>query len=709
MFYKTPDVRKFVATIVKYRIIIIGVFLAILAAMLLLFKPMFVSSEELFWLNESKAYEKTKSKEYETNYLSRLTLSLSDFNQESLHKLYLLEQKIKKKSYVVGVDSLLSVKNIYDDNNGLGSSLIKTQGMATLSAKQIKKVISLVPENYAHFVDDHLLKFHFYINAKKSLDMEAFDIPFVYNYSHPNDQAVLSDYIIYILAIIMAIIMLFRYLFKNYFSSLIALLVISITLMSTMVLTALITGESAFYLSMALIVVAVSLVDYLYFYYRWHVSQYRADVSRAMRKTINRNISPAFWTSFITIMGLGTLLFVDSMVVKHLSISVIAASTITYVLNLTLLPALLSFFVVKHPRIGFARLGYTFAKLEVHYNHKFFSFFMMVSFILMTIGVYQLSINSQTLFENSEKSGVLTAKLPLYELDLPLVKRIDRFEALIKDDFDLSVKVHSVAKLIRTLHETNYNTPLDEAHFLEAKMFLELYGLDSGVIDADSLKLMISFDSKKTSKVKLLHWIEKQKVLDLYITDVDSLMSHAKSQATVVLAASVITALVLIGLIMGRIFWYKEMIIIAIVVNLLPMVWFGLIVFLLGLPLNIEALIAVTIALALGSDASVHFAYKYLRSRFYGRSIRHSLEKLFFYAAMPMSIGSLILSAVFISLMFTSVYSLHLIGMYGAILIVLSLLTDLFILPVMLIAFDKYFTQRGDIDMLYKDNNRSEV
>lgn len=709
MFYKTPDVRNFVATIIKYRMLIILLFLTIFASMLFFFKPMIVSSEELFWLNESKAYEKTQSKEYQTNYLSRLTLNIDKFNQKNVDELYHFEQKMQGNRDIISVDSLLSAKNIYDDNDGLGSSLVKHQALATLTAKQIKKIISIAPENYAHFTDEKIQKLHFYINAKEPLDMGNFNIPFEYSYSHPNDKAVLSDYIIYILAIVMSIVLLFRYLFKNYFSSLIAILVILITLVSTMALTALITGVSAFYLSMALIVVAVSLVDYLYFYYRWHVSQYKADVSRAMRKTINRNISPAFWTSFITIIGLGTLLFVDSMVVKHLSISVISASTITYLLNLTLLPALLSFFVVKHPRIGFARLGYTFAKLELHYSHKFFSFFMAISFIMVVVGVYQLTVNAQTLFENSEKSGVLTAKLPLYELDLPLVNCIEKFDEMIQEKLHSSVKVHSVATLVKALHEANYDTPLDEAHFLEAKMFLELYGLDVGLVEKSSLKFMISFNPQETSKIKLLHWIEEQEFLDLYITDVDSLMSHAKSQATVVLAASVITALLLIGLIMGRIFRSKEMILIAIVVNLLPMVWFGLIVFLLGFPLNIEALIAVTIALALGSDASVHFAYKYLRSRFYGRSLKHSLEKMFFYAAIPMSIGSLILSAVFISLIFTSVYSLELIGMYGAILMALSLLTDLFILPIMLIAFDKYFTQRGDIDMLYNDGDKYEL
>ena len=702
MFYKTPDVREYVKTVNKYRIAIIALYLILFTTTLFIFKPVFVSSEELFWLSESQAYEKTKSKEFTTNYLSRLTLYIDHFDQKALDSLIDFEKELNDLERVIYVDSLLSSKKIYNDSDGLGSSLVKTQGLASLSAEQIKTIVSLFPQKYAHYSEKDLTHIHLYINAKESINLDEMSIPFTYEYSHPNDRASQNDYLIYILSIVLSIVLLFRYLFKNFFSSMIAILIIMITLVSTMALTALVTGFSAFYLSMALIVIAVSLVDYLYFYYRWHVSQYQADIGRAMCKTLNRNISPAFWTSFITILGLGTLVFVDSIVIQHLSISVIAASTITYVLNLTLLPALLSYFEVKHPRIGFARLGYTFAKLELHYNHKFFSLFMVASFFLMIVGLYQLTSSSQTLFENSEKSGVITAKLPLYELDFPLIKRIDAFESSLKQKFSSSVKVHSAASQIHALHQANYKgVVLDEELFLEAKMYLELYGLDWGLVDKDSFKVTITFNPENRSKTELLHWIEKQDIVDLYITDVDSLMSHAKSQATVVLAASVATALLIIGLIMGRLFRSKEMILIAFAVNILPMVWFGLIVFLLGLPLSIEALIAVTMALALGSDASVHFAYKYFRSRFIGRSLKHSLEKMFFYAAIPMSIGSLILSSVFISLIFTSVYSLELIGMYGAILMALSLMTDLFILPVMLIAFDKYFTQRGDAEILY--------
>ena len=108
------------------------------------------------------------------------------------------------------------------------------------------------------------------------------------------------------------------------------------------------------------------------------------------------------------------------------------------------------------------------------------------------------------------------------------------------------------------------------------------------------------------------------------------------------------------------------------------------------MPLSLEVLIAMTITVGLASDATVHFGFKYYRSRFYGRTEKHALEVMFFYAGVPVIIGAIVLMAVFALLTLTDVPSLQLIGAYGAILMLFSLLTDLLILPVLLLAIDKF-------------------
>jgi len=123
---------------------------------------------------------------------------------------------------------------------------------------------------------------------------------------------------------------------------------------------------------------------------------------------------------------------------------------------------------------------------------------------------------------------------------------------------------------------------------------------------------------------------------------------------------------------------------------MIPIVWFGMMITLLAIPLSLEMLIAMTMTLGLASDASIHFAYKYFRFRYFGRSAKHALEKMYFYSGIPVIIGSVILMSVFMMLYFSGVHSLELIGIYSAVLVLFSLLSDLFVLPVMLLFIDKF-------------------
>jgi predicted RND superfamily exporter protein len=107
-----------------------------------------------------------------------------------------------------------------------------------------------------------------------------------------------------------------------------------------------------------------------------------------------------------------------------------------------------------------------------------------------------------------------------------------------------------------------------------------------------------------------------------------------------------------------------------------------------------EMLISMTISLGLASDATIHFAFKYFRLRYFGRSRKHALEKMYFYSGIPVIIGSMILITVFALLYFSQVHSLELIGLYSATLIFLSLFTDILVLPVMLLLIDRFKGER---------------
>ena len=239
------------------------------------------------------------------------------------------------------------------------------------------------------FVTNDFHTFIFYIFSKKSININTINIPFKYKIDTLNHQVDTEYYALYSLLLVVLIMLIFKILFSNYISSILAFLVISLTSVITFFIIYLITGLQDLYIALPFISTSIALVDYLFFYYRWHVSQYKADRRQALVKMLNRNLTPAFWTSLLTTLGLGSLVFISSDIVKLLSLSVIVSSLVAYAINLSFLPAILSFVHLSRARVPFNKVCTLFASSEVHYNKKILFYFLLVTFFLMGFGAYK--------------------------------------------------------------------------------------------------------------------------------------------------------------------------------------------------------------------------------------------------------------------------------------------------------------------------------
>ncbi|WP_345977073.1 MMPL family transporter [Sulfurimonas sp. HSL3-7] len=694
MYYHTPKVSSYVEKVQKHRLKIILGYLFVTVLSLFLYRPEFMTSDALFWLNESKEMQRTKMQSYEADHIGRLVLSLDTFDEGVKAKLNQFQKRLESLDGVRHVESLCSSYRIYNESSGEGSSLVKATHLGMMDAKALQAFVKVFDGRYENFVNNDFTKVAYYIYSSKPVNLDGVKIPYAYSYSEPDADANLSDYILYAMAVVFTIILFFRLLFHNYISALAALMIITLTLVATFTLSFVVSGSNKVHISMTLIVVSIALVDYLYFYYRWHVSQYKADTSRAMLKTINRNLSPAFWTTFITLIGLGPLLFVDSIIVQQLSLSVILASGFAYLLNLTLLPAVLSYFRVKHPKVEFARYCYIFANREIHYNKNYLKFFLGASTIVLIAGAYQLLFVQEKLFAQNVEKDIISISVPYNEVDLDLLKKIDAFETALKKENDGVKEVYSLLSVMKLFNEASGQKDIfSEQNYMQALFFLELYGLEENLINNDTLRLRVSLED--IDKNSVIHWLQNYHKIPIYFTDINSIIDSAKIDKVAMLGISLGTALIMIGVIMGWIFRNKEMVFVGFITNAIPIIWFTLFLNIFNIVLSLEVLIAMTITVGLASDATVHFAYKYYRSRFFGRTQKHALEIMFFYAGVPVIIGGIVLTGVFVLLTLTDVPSLELIGGYGASLMILSLLTDLLILPVLLLAIDRFGIKRA--------------
>jgi len=690
MYYETPDLKKYVDTVVRKRVYIFAAYLLLFVLAAVVYQPKFLTSDAMFWLKDSKELKKTQGRNYATHYLSKLTVHVASFDDGTKEALVQLNEELAALPGVVRVSSLFSNDMGETQQSMDASEMVGIVNVGGLDAYKLKKLVKEMHNAYCNVVDEDFRTFRFFISSQKPVDISTLSIPGTYRYVAEEHALDLQHTLLYFAGGLLILIVFFRLLFKNYISSVSGFFVITLSTVFTFSLIFITTGIDKIHMTMPFITVSITMVDFLYFYYRWHVSQYKHDKKNALVRMLERSIAPALWTSVITALGLGTLVFIDSDIIKLLSLSVIFSSVAAYIINLTFLPAILSYFELEHTHVPYAKLGFLLASSELHYSKKFLYGFLGVTFMLIAIGGYMIYGKSKHFFELNVKNDQIELKIPYERIDLELIHSIDRFTKDLRNRFDDELgDVVSLSTIVKSLNDANTQTDeLDKEALMQALFYLDLYGLSGKYYDQDSINVRINLYD--INKVELIDWLSHYKALDIYFVDKQTLLNSAKFSQTVLLTTSLLSALLIIGLITGWIFRSKEMAFVGFTVNAVPIAWFGMIVKVLGIPLSLEMLIAMTISVGLASDATIHFAFKYFRGRYFGRSQKHSLEKMYFYAGIPVIIGSVILILVFAALYFSHVHSLQLIGEYSAALIFISLLTDLFVLPVMLLFIDRF-------------------
>lgn len=690
MYYHTPNMHRYVDVILKYRLQIISFYVLLVVIMSTLYTPKFLSSDALFWLKDSKQLAQTQAKDFETHHLSKLVVRVDTFDKNTHQALKTLHKDLLGLEGVQKVYSLFSNDLIKTEKSDDESEMLTVVNTGELDTFKLRKLLKELNYDYGNMVEDNFRTFYYFISGEKFIDISQLNIPGTYTYDMNDGEINWYFLTAYSMFVLLTTVLIFRLLFRSHIAFFSAALVIAFSTLLSFTLIVMLTGIETMHFSMLFIAISISLVEFLYFYYRWHVSQYKHNKHHALIKLLSRNMLPAMWTSVLTILGLGSLVLLDSDIIKLLSLSVIFSSLISYLLNLTLLPAFLSYFEVEHAHVPYAKLVYILTFKELRYNKKFLFGILALMYLSLAIGGYLIYGESNRFFKLNVQNEQIELKIPYTKIDLPFVHSIENFTDAIEERFEDDIdSVVSLSTIINSINDSNTQTDaLDEEALQQALFYMDLYHLSEKYFDDDSVNIVINLFN--INKVELIEWLLHYKGIEIYFVDHETLIGSAKYSQTVLLASSLLTALFIIGLITGWIFRSKAMIFVGFTVNTLPIILFGMIVTIFAIPLSLEMLIATTISLGLASDATIHFAFKYFRLRYFGRSRKHALEKMYFYSAIPVIIGSGILITVFLMLSFSQVHFLELIGIYSASLILLSLLVDLFVLPVLLLFIDRF-------------------
>lgn len=144
-------------------------------------------------------------------------------------------------------------------------------------------------------------------------------------------------------------------------------------------------------------------------------------------------------------------------------------------------------------------------------------------------------------------------------------------------------------------------------------------------------------------------------------------------------------SVILIALVMGVFFRSWKMVLISVMVNAIPLLALAWAMYGLGIGLKLSTAIIFTITYGIAVDDSLHFLTRFKRAKNQGLFVVEAVREAFFSSFRPIFLTSAILCAGFLSLAFSSVQGTYHLGILTALSLLTALLSDLFLLPLLLI------------------------
>lgn len=156
------------------------------------------------------------------------------------------------------------------------------------------------------------------------------------------------------------------------------------------------------------------------------------------------------------------------------------------------------------------------------------------------------------------------------------------------------------------------------------------------------------------------------------------------------LISSVILAFVLIALIMGYMFRTPRMLMIALLPNLIPLLFTAGLMGYLGIPLKPSTVLVFSVAFGMSVDYTIHFLAKYkLELARHSWDIPHTVNLTLTDTGVSMIYTSVILFFGFITFTVSQFDGTKYMGMLVSITLIASLFANLLLLPALLLVFDR--------------------
>lgn len=433
--------------------------------------------------------------------------------------------------------------------------------------------------------------------------------------------------------------------------------------------------------------------------------------------------TPTFLTSFTTAIGFLSLIWINTQPIQTLglfaAIGVLFAFIITFSLGLVAsfyLPAGKQKKLIKLPD---SLVGSLFR------NKKKILIIATVAILLLIPGVSKLKVNAYLLDDLPEDSQVrqdfefadefLQGSKP-YEIrvetvgayriwDKEVMDQIKTIEEYLTNEYPIG-RVQSPSSLIKYLNQVN-NGGLNENYSYpeEVNSYKKAYALVRR-INPEFIEKLVTADQEacrifgffpelgsyetKIRNGKMLDYLDMEvdsSVISYRLTGTTFLIDKSHELLSKNLIKGLLTAVIIIGIVLGIYFRSFKLIVISIIPNVIPLLIVAGVLGWVGIPLKMTTSIIFTIAFGIAVDDTIHMMSYYLKNR--SNTTKDALENTFRHAGSAMLITSIIVIAGFSLFLLSEFGATFYLGLFVSLSLLVALVIDLTLLPMLLISFHK--------------------
>jgi predicted RND superfamily exporter protein len=541
---------------------------------------------------------------------------------------------------------------------------------------------------------------------------------------------------LYLSALVTGIIMFFF--FRSFRAVLFSMIIIGIVVVWVMGTLALF-GYKITLLSGLIppVIVTIGITNAIYLLNKYHLEFAKRRIKEeAIAAVVNKMGLAMFLTNLTVAIGFLTLLTTDILVLREFGIVAGINIMALFVVSLIMIPGIFSWLpepTPKHLRhLNFKILGSFLAYVDI-VVHRYRPAIYLTSLAITVVAAFGMlrlesisfmmddvpegsQIKKDLQFFESNFSGILPLEIEVNTgkrrgvLNIKNLEKIDEFESFI-DSISVVSRPASVISLVKASKQAFYNynpakyalpSKAESGYILRyMKGQTDNTGLLKSFVDSTFTKMRISMQIADIGSKRLdslVHEVIEPRMNQIFegtniqtsVTGTTKLFIKGNKFLIDNLKESLLLAFILITLSMAMLFANVRMIIISLVPNVIALMITAGIMGYLGIPLKPSTALIFSITFGISVDNSIRFLAKYRQEQLAnGFFVPVSVSDSILETGKSIIYTSIVLFAGFILFAFSSFGGTIALGVLTSTTLVISMFTNLILLPALIMTFDK--------------------